>query len=453
MDVRSRRSRGTQPNGVGAGLTALVLRTRAQRKLASEQIGEVLGEWRRQELRLARGFVECRGLSAEQLEDLYQEMVVALLRRPYVNDEHLRNSLREGLKYRAMNLRRDERRRGEILAQNAPSLYRAAEVREERNTPELAALAQQDRLIISEFLTELTSLEQRVFWLIAEGMQYRAIAPVLGIETPEARKVSRSCERKRERFQLLYDTGRLCGYRAGTILALQGGETTSEDLATRAFAHLERCERCRAEHKTNAKRLRRSFQGQAAALLPPVLVGRLGWLARLGVRARTSQHRLLSNTPFAQGGVRERAAALLAGGGVGAKVAAGVATVAVIAGGAIGARHVLEESGGHHPHHSSPSVVGIPRAPATPADLLQAPLTPLAGVSGHRVVHTSRLKRRASPGHVVASARRVTEHGGRAQREPGGFAYLGVPTGTSAPAQAPEAAHTATHGGGGAFSP
>jgi len=453
MDVRSRISAGTQPKRIRAGPTALALRTGEQRKLASEQIGEVLGEWRSQELRLARGFVECRGLNAEELEDLYQEMVVALLRRPYVNEEHLRNSLREGLKYRALNHHRDERRRGEILTQNAPGLNRAAAVRQEQNTPELAALAQQDRLIISEFLTELTSLEQRVFWLIAEGMRYRAIAPVLGIEIPEARKVSRSCERKRERFQLLYDTGRLCGYRSGTILALQSGETTSEDLASRAFAHLERCERCRAEHKTNAKRLRRSFQGQAAALLPPVFFGHLGWLPRLGVRARTLQHRLLPDLPYGQGGVRERAVALLAGGGVGAKVAAGVATVAVIAGGAIGARHVIEAPGGHHSHHGSPGVVGVSRGPATPLDLLQAPLAPLAGVGARRVAHTSRPKRRASPGHVVGSPRQVTGHAVSAQREPGGFAYLGVPTGTSAPAQAPEPAQTAAQGGGGAFSP
>ena len=56
-------------------------------------------------------------------------------------------------------------------------------------------------------------------------MQYRAIAPVLGIPVNEARNTARACERKRERFQLLYDTGRLCGYRAQTIQALQNGES------------------------------------------------------------------------------------------------------------------------------------------------------------------------------------------------------------------------------------
>ena len=217
----------------------------------------------------ARNFPECRGLSTEQLEDIYQETTEALLRRPYQTEEHLRNALRMGLKHRALNLHRDERRRGQILAQSAPGMYVMAEEREGRNAPELAALVHQDRLIVSEFLTELTEVEQRVFGWLVEGLQYRAIASVEGIELNVARNASRSCERKRERFQLLYDTGRLCGFRSATIQALQSGEATSEELAERAFAHLEGCAHCRAEHKTNARRLRRSFQGEAAALLPP----------------------------------------------------------------------------------------------------------------------------------------------------------------------------------------
>src|ERR1019366_928692 len=179
----------------------------------------------------------------------------------------------------------------------------------------------------------------------------------------EARNTARSCERKRERFQLLYDTGRLCGYRAQTILALQNGEATSEVLAERAFAHLESCGHCRLEHRTNAKRLRRSFRDQAAALLPPVFIGHLGWLSRLGLRARLLLHRLgIDTVPVGQGGVRERAVALLAGGGVGAKVAVGVVTVGVLAGGAV-ATHVLEQS----PHRTATTSRGArQRRPAQP---------------------------------------------------------------------------------------
>jgi RNA polymerase sigma factor (sigma-70 family) len=135
-----------------------------------EWVGELLGEWQPTELRIARGFAECRGLGTEQLEDLYQDTALALLTRPYGSEEHLRNALRHGIKHRALNLHRDTRRRSQILAEHAPSMQRIAESRESHTGPDEAALSEQDRLIVKEFLTELDELEQRVFWLIAEGM-------------------------------------------------------------------------------------------------------------------------------------------------------------------------------------------------------------------------------------------------------------------------------------------
>jgi RNA polymerase sigma factor (sigma-70 family) len=307
----------------------------------AEWVGELLGEWQPTEVRVARGFAECRGLAAEQLEDIYQETALALLNRPYGSEEHLRNALRHGIKHRALNMHRDTRRRTQILEQSAPSMQRIAESQESQAGPEEAALQGQDRLIVREFLTELDELEQKVFWLIAEGMRYRAIAPILGIPVNVARNASRSCERKRERFQLLYDTGRLCGYRAATIQSLQAGELTGEELALRAFAHLDACAQCRAEHKTNSRRLGRSFQAQLGALLPlPALVGWTAWWRRPWPRAGSHAGALL----------RERTAALMGAGGAGAKLTAGVATVAVVAGGTIGATQAM-----HHPatrpHH------------------------------------------------------------------------------------------------------
>jgi DNA-directed RNA polymerase specialized sigma24 family protein len=448
MDVRSKRAQATG-HGVGQGRPAdFARRTGAERNLLSEQIGQVLGEWQAQELRIARGFAECRGLNTEQLEDIYQETALALLRRPYVNEEHLRNALRTGLKHRALNLHRDERRRGQILAHNAPGLRLMAQAMEAENAPEPATLAKEDRLIALEFKTELTEEEQRVFAWLVEGLQYRAIASVLKIPEPEARTTARSCERKRERFQLLYEAGRLCGYRAQTILALQNGEATSEVVADRAIAHVANCAYCRLEHKTNAKRLRRSFRDQAAALLPPVLVGHLGWLARLGLRARTLQHRLaMDGVPLGQGGVRERAVALLVGGGVGAKVAAAVVTVGVIAGGAV-ATHVLDHPPAHHRHHVSPSVYRPSQSTAPRTDLV-TPLAPFGETGAHRGVR----QRRPRLGHVVSSTHRVTQHSGSVQREPGGFAYLGVPTSANTTTSVPEQATTAAHSSGGLFSP
>jgi DNA-directed RNA polymerase specialized sigma24 family protein len=398
--------------------------------------------------------VECRGLSKEQLEDIYQETTLALYSRPYDSEEHLRNALRDGIKKRALRLHRDEHRHGQIRARSAPGLRLMAETREEQTAPEPAVLAKEDRLIALEFKTELDEDEQRVFAWLVEGLQYRAVASVLNIPVNEARNTARSCERKRERFQLLYDTGRLCGYRAQTILALQNGEATSEVLAERAFAHLESCGHCRLEHRTNAKRLRRSFRDQAAALLPPVFIGHLGWLSRLGLRARLLLHRLgIDTVPVGQGGVRERAVALLAGGGVGAKVAVGVVTVGVLAGGAV-ATHVLEQSPSPHRHHVARSAAAAPRAaPATGRLLSAAPAASLS-TSVHRRVQTSRRPHHSSSRRVLASTRRTNSTSAAEQREPGGFAYLGVPTNTSPASTSAQAASTsALQSGGGQFSP
>jgi RNA polymerase sigma factor (sigma-70 family) len=446
-ELAERGSRG--PEGRG--------HSHAPAALLPERVGALLGKWQARELRIARGFHECRGLSTEQLEDLYQETALALLNRPYRDEGHLRNALRTGLKHRALNLHRDERRRGEILVHSAPSLYRIARAREAEDGPEGAALARQDRLIVSEFLTELSAIEQRVFWLLAEGMRYRAIAPVLGIATNEARNAARACERKRERFQLLYDTGRLCGFRSASIQALQTGEATSEELARRAFAHLEGCAHCRAEHKTNARRLRRSFQGQASVLLPLPALARWGWLQRHSARARSLHHRLATDgVPMGHGGARETAAGALLGGGAVAKVAATVATVAVIAGSAITASTVVEHPRAHAraDHRAARSVAARPSVGITPVQGVAASPAPPADAGAQRVLPTAAGPAEFGPGHVVPIAAATPRRPRGPRREPGGFAYLGAASRGATPAGSPGSAHTATAAGsGGAFSP
>ena len=352
-----------------------------------------------------------------------------LLERSFHSEEHLRNALRWGLKRRALHLHRDERRRGEILDQRTPELRIAAEGREEKHGPELAAILVQDRLIVAEFMSELSELEQRVFRLDAEGLGYRAMAPILCVEVNDARKAFRACERKRARFQLLHDTGRLCGYRSHTIKALLSGEGASEQLARGAWAHVARCAHCRADHSTNARRLRHSFQEHAAALLPiPAFAGHMGWLVRLDMRVRTVQERLFGyGSPPGTGGVRERTLAMVVGGGAAVKLAAGAATVAVLAGGTIGASDVLQAQRVHHRHHaegSSAGLSGSAREPRTP---------PVLG------------GRTASVASAARAARQTSNQGSdtqrRAPREPGGFAFLGVP---SARAPRQPSARTAT---------
>jgi DNA-directed RNA polymerase specialized sigma24 family protein len=362
-------------------------------EVSRDRIAEALGRWQARELRLARNFRECAGLTPQELEDIYQDTVLVLLDRRYESEEHLRNALHAGLKMRALRCHSKELRREEIT-----NGLQASEYGDERDSPEHSALIREDRLIVAEFLAGLNTIEQRVFCLHAEGMRYRAIATTLGVDVNVARNAERACERRREHFQLLYDTGRLCRFRASTIKALQGGQATSDALAGSALAHLERCATCRAEHRTNAKRLRLRFQDQAAVLLPtPAFLSRASRLVNyLGVRARVFQHRLTVNAmPISSPDIRERSIALLAGGGAAGKVAVGAASVALIAG-AVGATHALDHDPSRHLHH-----VGSPASNVHPSGLAGT-LQPRVQADVHRdsnISHEASKPKRA--GHVV----------------------------------------------------
>jgi RNA polymerase sigma factor (sigma-70 family) len=442
-----------EPQGTPPELSAPATPRTGVHPLEPGQVADVLERCQRRELRIARGFVECRGLSREQLEDLYQETVIALLHRPYQDEKHLRDALRTGIKRRALNLYRDEGRHREILAESAPAIHAAEQARSAEGSPEQVVLARQDRLLIAEFMAGLTLRERRVFWLLTEGLKYNRIAKVAGLQVNEARNAVASCERKRERFQVLYDSGRLCGYRAQTITALLEGQATSDELAQLAIAHIEACAHCRADYKTNARRLRRAFEKQAAALLPPTVIAHIGWFTRASIHARTLAHRIRPDwLSVGQGGARERAAALLAGGGASAKLAAGIVTVAVVAGTSLTATHALEHRQRHAVHRAT-NATSVVRA-TRPVDLIQSSISSAVGAAFPRASHRAPARQRGAPGHVVTIAHQAARTSSGSRREPGGFAYLGVPTSatTTAPAPAEQPAQMATHTGG-PFSP
>jgi hypothetical protein len=66
--------------------------------------------------------------------------VLAILERRFQDEEHLRNALRLGIRHRALHLRRDQRRRGEILSENARAILRIVEGTQRLAWPEEAAL-------------------------------------------------------------------------------------------------------------------------------------------------------------------------------------------------------------------------------------------------------------------------------------------------------------------------
>jgi DNA-directed RNA polymerase specialized sigma24 family protein len=414
--------------------------------LGGESVGVLLGRWGQRELRRASRFRECAGLTREDLEDLYQDSCLVLLEREFESEAHLRWALHEALKHRALNAHRNRTRRASI-AEYAHSgdqaLERAAEAEQASDRP---MLAQQDEFLVREFLAELTEQERHVFRLLAEGHGWRGAADALGAPRNEIRTAARSCERKRERFALLYTTGRLCGYRAHTIQALTAGETESAVLARRAHAHLQACASCRIEHGTNGERFRRLFDRDALALLPlPVLVQRLPLCSRAGARANRIAQHLLN---------------LLTGGGASTKLAVGAASIAVAAGGTIGATQALS-------HHTTPvshgakatRVSSAARAGGTSAQRPRVPAKAPAVTTRNPQESTTRTATRSptpttvsvpspatAPSALVplapAATPRTTQSAAR------GFAYLGVPRSTAPSVPAVRRTSTQTvHGG------
>lgn len=295
--------------------------------LDPRRVGEILGTALASEIRMARGFKECSGLSREEVEDLYQETALALLHRSYRNEEHLLRALRIGLRQRALNVHRDRRRRREILSAAAPGMQAITAAREAERGPEPQALAREDRLVVAEFLSELDPLERRLFWLASEGVRYRSAAAALGMAVNEVRNAWRGYERKRERFQVLYESGRVCGYRAVTVRALREDGVRGEELEARARAHLAACSRCRLGRHAQRPGRRITFDSAAAALLP-VPTALAGAAGRRWPRAATA-HRLIHSWlsgrvlggASAKAGATVLAAAVLAGTGPGRGIA------------------------------------------------------------------------------------------------------------------------------------
>lgn len=379
----------------------------------------LLARWRTRELWTARQFRACGGASLADVEELYDETITALVERDdsYESEEHLRGALHRGIKMRAMRLHRDRQLHSRTLTHAAPAIDAAGHEQAWRSSPERSLIAREDDAIIGEFIAELTDLERRVFALVANGRSWRAIATALRMPEPAARKLTRACERKRERFLTLYTTGRLCGYRSQTISALQSGIERGSLALDQAVAHLRHCRKCQVQYRTDAPTLRATFDARVLGVLPaPALVGTHASLLDQLHASLSRISRLVHREPVPSTGLRERAVEVIAGSSATAKLAAGVVGAVVLAGGAL---HAAQPSAHHRAHAVSHAVV-VP-APR-PRRLTGQPKRAV------RRAHT-----RPSPGQ---------------QHTPGGFSYLGVPAThprTAAPA--------VTQRGGGPFGP
>jgi hypothetical protein len=402
-----------------------------------ELVAGLLMAWRRSELRVARGFAECQDLGDEPLEDIYEETARALARRPYVSEEHLRNALRWGIRHRARHMHRDQPAPPDTRSHHQPCADRESQGREDGADNERAALAYQDRQIVSDFLAELTTAERHALVLLAGGGEHHTVAPILGIGLDDARGASRTCERKRERFQLLFDTGRMCGYRSATIQALHSGRANSEELAQQALAHLDGCALCHAERETSAPRLRRSFEAQAIALL--------GWQMGADPRIRgpltrqPSQRRRPRARDAAGRAAPPRPAARIR-----LKVAACAVALSVAAGAALAATRALAPDSADVVRHAASAAATTPAQDRAREGLIASAPQPL---------ERTRARRQGATASPPAGR---SKPAGDASRPPSGdAATIGNGAGHSyvAVARAPAPTRTPEPHAGGPFSP
>lgn len=439
---------------------AITTRHRTALEHDAVHVPVALACWRTRELRLAHTFRECAGAADAEIEELYDSTVFALLPRHYESEEHLRAALHKGIKMRALRLHRDRAAHEQALAHAAPVIHATERARAFEQEPERALIAQEDDMIVGEFLSELTPLERKVFVLMADERSWRAIGTALGLAENEARNATRSCSRKRDLFLKLYRTGRLCGYRSRTITALLSHEQTGELALEQALAHLQHCRTCQAQHQTTDGQLRATFEGRALAVLPmPVLLHtHAGLLDRvhglLEYPARLAE-RLAGPGPGT--GIREHLAEAGAGAGVATKVALGVVGIAALAGGTLGATHVLDAPAPHHVRHvpaSQPATQLITgtRLPATLLHRTFRPPSPAARPA-RRSTPITGAHLPFGPGHAVPATHLAPAPRSPSQHEPGGFAYLGVSTANAPRPASPARAQTASQHAGGAFSP
>jgi RNA polymerase sigma factor (sigma-70 family) len=401
----------------------------AQQQLTLAQLGELLDDWRARELRLARRFRACADLAEEQLQDLYQEAVTALLAQRFTDELKLRDALRAQIRLRALQVHRDERNHRNIRARYAPGIQRLAQARASEQTPEQQLLEDEDRLVIREFLLgELTPFEREVFWWKSQsGLSsgYNRIARRVGRPVPEVRRALRSAEQKSDRFAVLYSTGRLCGYRSQTIQALKEGKPNSTQQLDQAIAHLEACRACRAEHHLTADGLRDTFEQQAAVALAPLIPGLPSQHHNARIALKGRSQRAASRALERYHHLHDRLAGVYLASTNGGKVVR-AAGLALLAGGTLTATHVLTPTS--HPTHPATTV-------PVPPTLSSSALAPLATTStawhAQRPTSSPPLKPvrpRATPSHLPRAPGHVVTPGTvqPPNREPGGFAYLGV---------------------------
>ncbi len=374
-----------------------------------EEVAHVLQIRRAQLLGMLSRRRDGAAVSAELREEIIDEAIslVVMSRKPIRDEEHLEGSFWETVRLLLIEHRSGRHTvrvgsRSRVDFQSATAALPAG-----GDVGEMVA-ARERLARAADYMAQLDPFEQRVVTLMAvRGTGVKLAARRLGVPTKTVVAAVRSADQKLDQVAVIAAAGRLCAYRRAVIVAhAQGTAHAREEQAARA--HLEACVGCRREYVQMVREMRgRDFQRRASAAFVPLpeLAGSAHGSLLERIAAFLGNSRLPSTA-----GSGERAAGLLGGGGLAAKVAVAGTAAVVVAGAGV----VDLTSGTHHRHEHPPAhprvmSLGVPQRP------------PVRAVEPRLTV--------AAPARKVAlggPVRPVSSAPGRFTR--GGFSYLGGAT-------------------------
>jgi DNA-directed RNA polymerase specialized sigma24 family protein len=296
---------------------------------------------------LARRRAETRGVPIGAIEEIVSDAITAVVMSPraIANEHHLIGAFWLAVEHRCRRYR--EGRSFARLGSRQRVEFDLALMRAPASDNPFDRLDARDRFArAADLMADLDECERNVVATMASrGVGPASAARLLGLPLGEVRAAYRSATLKLDRIALISAAGRMCEFRSRAVVADAEGRA-SDDQAWLARAHVAACVPCATAYRQIRREMRsRDFQrAAAAAFLPtPALASGHG----IGRIAFWLEDRLAS-LPHGSG---ERAAELVAGGGVAKATVAG--TAVLLAGGAL-ARPIVHavESGSRPPHHA-----------------------------------------------------------------------------------------------------
>jgi DNA-directed RNA polymerase specialized sigma24 family protein len=292
---------------------------------------------------------ETRGVPAGAIDEIVSDAITAVVMSPraIANDHHLFGAFWLAVDHRCRRYR-EGRGFARLGSRHRVEFDQAVAQASASHNP-FDRLDASDRFArAADLMADLDDRERNVLATMASrGVGPISAARLLGLPLGEVRAAARSASLKLDRIAVISAAGRMCEFRSHAVAADAEGRA-SDDQARLARAHVAACVPCANTYRQIRREMRRKeFQRAAAAAFLPVPsiasahggAGRI--VAWLGER-----------TGALPQGSGDRAAELVAGGGI-AK-AATVTTAFLVAGGALARPivHAVESRSRPPAHHA-----------------------------------------------------------------------------------------------------